>query len=300
MASRAWNQSQHDGAQRISPASRARGRSFDVRIAVLAVAFLLSMVIAGSPAGFVLVFGRPLILVFVATIIADGVLMARVMDLPTLRALALSLWTTLGAVLSGFIVALVFAMTLRAIDESFATTPETRLGATVLLVPYLFFCWAVKYRVFAKRAGTLLHAKIFRTTGLTSMMSYGAMLAIVWTMSGLYTYTSFYRKVHMHNALRGAEGLQGAAGWFQLTHGRFPDRLEELEIADLDAIDTGYARIRLGPEGRIDVELQMPDEPKVHGKRLILTPEIVGDGEIRWTCTAQQEIRPFAPASCKP
>jgi len=275
---------------------------FDRRTALLAFAFLLSLGVVGSPFGFVWLIAPPMTLVLVATIVTEGLLMAGAAGLRRRSALVLSFWVNLGVVWFGFILAPGLTFILSSLNEFSNVSLETRRGVTMLLLPYLFLSWALKYEVFTRRAGRPRPAKIFRATGLTTVVSYAAMLTLVWTTSNFYSHPRFDLQVHTAGALNEAEGLKTAVAEFRWNDGRYPDHLSEIGFANQDAIDTRYARMSLGRQGRIDLDLQMPDEPRIHGKRITLTPKDMGprgDEGVEWICTAQPEIARFAPVYCR-
>ena len=229
----------------------------------------------------------------------EGFVLRAVLGLRLQYAFLLSLGANGRSTLYGFLLAIIIDIVLMSVTGSAGPEP-TKAVATAMLAPFFLYSWWIEHRVIARRKTDLSRYQVATATGVANLLSYTGMLIFIWTTAFLPERPTMPARVQLSEAVKGASSIKADITDFWQQNNRFP-----ADVSELDDVLYGDAdfSIALGKEGRVLVQIHMPDEPLVDNKELVLTPlpdtASPGDSRLRWKCSSEEISPRFLPARCR-
>lgn len=273
------------------PSTRVSKRS---RAAAAAFALVPALAFANAGIGYFMLALPIVVAALIPAIPLEALVLKAMLRLPLRRALSLSLWANLRSTLIGVVLGIAIDLLLVAGTGSAGPEP-TKGAATAMLAPLFLLSWWIEHRAILRRAADLPRGGVALASGAANLLSYAAMLAFVWMTGFLPKRGTMSTRARLSEALLAATGAKTSVTEFWERNKRLPVDEREAGLAPLKSKDF---RVTVESGGSISVQILMPREPDVNGKRIVLTPVPEGAG-LRWACRAPEIPPRLLPVSCR-
>jgi hypothetical protein len=265
-----------------------------VLAAVLAAAPVAAQANAGI--GYFLIAVPMILLALLPAILLEACVLAPLLPVPPRRALALSSVANLSSSLWGIALAIAVDGVLIGVSGSAGPEP-TRTTAIAALVPLFFLTWLIEYRAIARRMTELTRARIARATGAANVLSYAAMIALVWMT--LPEHGGMSVRMRTGEAMLAGSGARIAVDEFFDSKGRLPQSSDEAGYPrDAASGSKVVSAIEIREAGVVVMTLAKHDYwPE--GGRITFTPAAdAGAKTLSWKCRSTLPPK-HLPATCR-